>query len=143
MNLKIITMKKLKQVFLILMFTSFYLSGAGQKKPDSKPQIKSIIVLEEKYDMLVRKQYKESETYYDSNGNILEEITYKQGKKNKHFKYQYDSDNNKIREEEYDPSGRLMEYSEYKIENGLRVEKTVYEPNDKPKSIKVYQYTTF
>jgi antitoxin component YwqK of YwqJK toxin-antitoxin module len=136
-------MNKLKQAYLILMFMSFCFSMAGQKKPDSKPKIKSLTVLEEKYDMLVRKQFKESETYYDSNGNIIEEITYKQGKVNKHFKYQYDSDDNKIREEEYDPSGRLMEYSEYKIENGLRVEKIVYEPNKKPKSRKEYQYTTY
>ena len=136
-------MKKLKPVLLILMFTSFCLSGAGQKNSDSKPKVKSLIVLEEKYDQLVRKQYKESETYYDERGNVLEEITYKQGKINKHFKYEYDADDNKIKEEEYDPSGKLIEYSEYKIENGLRVEKIVYEPNKKPKTRKVYQYTTF
>lgn len=128
---------------MIFMFISFCLSGAAQNKSDSKPKLKSIIVLEEKYDQLVRKQYKESETYYDSNGNIIEEIIYKQGKVDKHFKYQYDSDDNKIREEAYDPSGKLMEYSEYKIENGLRVEKIVYEPNKKPKSRKEYQYTTY
>jgi antitoxin component YwqK of YwqJK toxin-antitoxin module len=142
-NLIMIIMKKLKPVLLILLFTAFCLAGTGQKKPESKPVVKSVIVLEEKYDQLVRKQYKESETYYDEHGNILEEITYKQGKINKHFKYQYDTDGNKIREEEYDPSGKLLEYSEYKIENGLRVEKIVYEPNKKPKSRKVYQYTTF
>ena len=138
-----IIMKKLKPVLLILMFISICLAGAGQQKPGSKPKIKSLIVLEEKYDMLVRKQYKESETYYDSHGNILEDITYKQGKVNKHFKYQYDSDDNKIREEEYDPSGKLIEFSEYKIENGLRIEKIVYDANKKPKTRKAYQYTTY
>jgi hypothetical protein len=136
-------MKTLKPILLILMFTSFCLSVAAQEKSGPKPKVKSLIVLEEKYDQLVRKQYKESETYYDEHGNILEDISYKQGKINKHFKYQYDADGNKIREEEYDPSGKLIEYSEYKIENGLRVEKIVYGSNDKPKTRKVYQYTTY
>ncbi|MFH0841868.1 MAG: hypothetical protein V1903_04525 [Bacteroidota bacterium] len=136
-------MKELKPVILMLVFIAFCLTGGAQNKTESKPKIKSLIVLEEKYDQLVRKQYKESETYYDGHGNILEEITYKQGKIDKHFKYQYDADDNKIREEEYDPAGKLIEYSEYRIENGLRVEKVVYEPNKKPKIRKLYQYTTF
>ena len=93
--------------------------------------------------MLIKKQYKYSETYYDSHGNILESITYKQGKVDKHFKYQYDSDNNKTKEEEFDSSGRLIEFSEYKYENGLRSEKTVYDSNKKMKSKKTYLYTTY
>jgi antitoxin component YwqK of YwqJK toxin-antitoxin module len=102
-----------------------------------------MVVSEEKFDMLVNKQYKESETYYDIKGNITENITYKQGKVNKHFKYEYDSDNNKIKEQEFDTSGRLKESSEYKYENGLRTEKTVYDPNKKIKSKKTYVYTTY
>jgi hypothetical protein len=102
-----------------------------------------VVVSEEKYDMLIKKQFKESETYYDSHGNILETITYKEGKVVKHFKYQYDSDNNKIKEEEYDVSGRLKEISEYKYVNGLRSEKTVYDSNKKIKSKKTYVYTTY
>ncbi len=93
--------------------------------------------------MLVKKQYRESETYYDERGNELESITYKQGKVDKHFKYQYDSDNNKIKEEEFDPSGKLKESSEYKYVNGLRSEKTVYDSNKKLKSRKTYVYTSY
>jgi antitoxin component YwqK of YwqJK toxin-antitoxin module len=93
--------------------------------------------------MLVKKQYKESETYYDAKGNIIESITYKQGKVDKHFKYQYDQDNNKIKEEEFDATGRLKESSEYKYEGGLRTEKTVYDPNKKVKSKKLYVYTRY
>lgn len=133
----------MRNFLLILLASTFCLEAGAQKKPDSKPRIKSIVVLEEKYDQVVRKPLKESETYYDEDGNVTEEISYKQGKVNKHFRYQYDDKGNKIREEEYDPSGKLIEYSVYTFENGLRVEKTVYEPNDKPKSRKVYQYTTF
>jgi hypothetical protein len=135
-------MKITKTLLLAIIILFDCLSVHGQNsEPNGK--IKSIIVLEEKYDMLIKKQYKDSETYFDSRGNVLEEITYKQGKITKHFKYQYDSDNNKIKEEEYDPSGKLTESSEYKIENGLRVEKIVFDGNKKIKSKKIYNYTKF
>jgi hypothetical protein len=135
-------MKNIKfAVLIILAFvTSLSVNCQDSVKND---KIKSLVVTEEKYDVLVKKQYKESETYYDSKGNVLEEITYKEGKVNKHFKYQYDSDGNKLKEEEYDTSGHIIEYSEYKIENGLRVEKVVYDGNNKIKSKKIYQYTKF
>jgi hypothetical protein len=135
-------MKKIRTFILIILVFVTSLSVKCQNSV-KKDKIKSLIVTEEKYDVLVKKQFKESETYYDSRGNVIEEITYKKGKVNKHFKYQYDSDDKKINEEEYDPSGRLIEYSEYKIENGLRVEKTVYDSNNKIKSKKIYQYTKF
>lgn len=116
---------------------------AESQKTPPKDKIKSIVVTEEKYDMLVKKQFKESETYYDSRGNITESIEYKQGKVDKHFKYEYDSDNNKIKEEEYDPSGRVKESSEYKYANGLRTEKTVFDSGKKMKSKKIYTYTSY
>jgi hypothetical protein len=115
--------------------------NAQHKESDKK--IKSIVVTQEKYDMLISRKYKDTEQYFDSRGNLLEDITYKQGKVSKHFKYQYDSDNNKIREEEFEPSGRLIELSEYKYENGLRTEKLVYDSNKKLKSKKIYVYTTY
>jgi len=118
------------------------ISAFCQKQP-VPDKIRSIVVTEEKYDMLVKKQYKESETYYDTRGNVTENVTYKQGKVDKHFKYTYDNDNNKIKEEEYDPTGRLKEYSEYKFSDGLRIEKTVYDPGKKIKSKKIYTYTKY
>jgi antitoxin component YwqK of YwqJK toxin-antitoxin module len=135
-------MKIMKPVLIVLVLLCGSISAEGQKS-DSKKHIKSIIVLNEKHDMLVTKTFKDSEVYYDPNGNIIEEINYKQGKITKHFKYQYDSDDNKIHEEEYDSAGRLIEYSDYKIENGLRMEKIVYDSNKKMKSRKIYQYTTY
>lgn len=135
-------MKTLRTTVLIILILGGALSADGQKAKSSG-NVKSLVVSEEKYDMLVKKQYKESETYYDTKGNIIENITYKQGKVNKHFKYEYDSDNNKIKEQEFDASGRLIESSEYKYENGLRTEKTVYDSNKKIKSKKTYVYTTF
>jgi hypothetical protein len=117
-------MKIIKTLLPILILSGIYTSAECQKSAP-KEKIKSIIVLEEKHDMLVKKQYKESETYFDIKGNVIEEITYKQGKVNKHFRYQYDQDDNKIKEEELDQSGRIIESSEYK------------------KSRKTYQYSIY
>jgi len=128
-------------MFLTLMISLNATISAQKKEPDRK--IKSIIVYQEKYDMLVTRKYKDTEQYFDSRGNLIEDITYKQGKVTKHFKYQYDQDDNKIKEEEFDPSGRLIETSEYKFADGMRTEKYVYDANKKLKSKKTYQYTTY
>ncbi len=134
---------KMTNCFLLIVLLLGYDAAisAQQTAPGSK--IKSIVVYHEKHDMLVTRKYKDLEQYFDQQGNLIEDITYKQGKVDKHFKYHYDSDNNKVREEEYDSSGRLIESSEYKYENGLRTEKTVYDQNKKIKSKKIYQYTTY
>lgn len=135
-------MKTAKGILLIMLAVSLNITlNAQQDSKDKK--IKSIIVYQEKYDMLVKRKYKDTEQHFDSRGNLIEDITYKQGKVDKHFKYQYDSDDNKIKEDEFDPSGRIIESSEYKYENGLRTEKYVYDSNKKLKSKKIYQYTTF
>jgi S-adenosylmethionine hydrolase len=134
---------KISKTFFFIIFLSGISLSALCQKTGSTENIKSIVVLEEKTDMLVKKQYKESETYYDTHGNVIESITYKLGKMDKHFKYQYDSENNKIKEEEYDTSGRLKEFSEYKYTDGLRTEKVVYDSNKKMKSKKTYVYTKF
>jgi antitoxin component YwqK of YwqJK toxin-antitoxin module len=135
-------MKKVKSLFLITLLAAIPVSAICQKA-GSNENIRSIVVTEEKYDMLIKKQYKESESYYDTNGNLIESITYKLGKLDKHFKYQYDADNNKIKEEEFDLSGRVKESSEYKYNDGLRTEKIVYDSNRKMKSKKTYIYTKF
>ncbi len=115
--------------------------NAQQASP--APKVKTVIVYEEKFDKLVSKKLKESETTYDVNGNILEDIQYKEGKVDKHFKYQYDANNNKVKETEYDSSGNISEYSEYKYDRNLRVEKTVFTSQGKMTLKKVYIYTTY
>jgi hypothetical protein len=136
------TLKSKLTLVLTALFLFNVISVAGQQKP-VQPKVKTIIVYEEKFDKLVSKKLKESETTYDANGNILEDIQYKDGKIDKHFKYVYDANNNKIKETELDPSGNIGEYSEYKYNNNLRTEKTVYDPQGKVKSKKQYVYTTF
>lgn len=135
-------MKTIKTFILIILVAGNGLTAVCQKTAPTD-KIKSIIVTEEKYDMLIKKQLKDSETYFDSRGNVIESVNYKQGKVDKHFKYEYDTDNNKIKEEEFDTSGRLKESSEYKYVNGLRTEKLVYDPNKKMKSKKTYTYTSY
>jgi len=135
-------MKTVKPIILIIMFLAFAASAECQT-PGTNAKIKSVVVSDEKYDMIVKKQYKDSETYYDSRGNVVESISYKQGKVDKHFKYEYDTDNNKIKEEEFDASGKIKESSDYKYVNGLRTEKNVYDSNKKLKSRKTYTYTTY
>jgi hypothetical protein len=134
---------KVIKVSVILTVLLCLMVPAHSQKLEKKPKIKSLIIMEEESDVLVKKIVKDSETYYDSHGNITEDIKYKQGKLAKHFRYQYDNEDNKIKEEELDPTGKVTEYSEYKYENGLRIEKIVYTGNGKIKSRKVYQYTTW
>ena len=135
-------MKKNK-IFLVVILTALTSLSVMSQSKDPAVRIKSIVVTEEKPDMLVKKQYKDSETYYDSKGNISEEISYKDGKVSKHLRYQYDQDNNKIKEEDLDSSGRVTETSEYKYSNGLRTEKVVYDSGKKIKSRKIYTYTLY
>lgn len=135
-------MKKVK-IFLVLIMVALTSHSVMSQSKEQTSRIKSVIVTEEKPDMLVKKQYKDSETYYDTKGNVSEEISYKDGKMDKHFRYQYDQDNNKIKEEELDSSGRIKETSEYKYSNGLRTEKIVYDSGKKIKSRKVYTYTLY
>jgi hypothetical protein len=135
-------MKKIITLFFIVFLTGISYSAMCQKS-SSNENIKSIVITEERYDMLVKKQYKESESYYDAQGNLVESITYQQGKEDKHFKYQYDAQNNKIKEEEFEPSGRLKESSEYKYTDGLRTEKIVFDSNHRMKLKKTYVYTKF
>jgi antitoxin component YwqK of YwqJK toxin-antitoxin module len=131
---------------IILILTAVFIVSStslnGQQSPQTA-KVKSITVYEEKFDKLVSQKYKESETTYDEKGNILEDILYKDGKVDKHFKYQYDANSNKIKETEYNPAGNIEEYSEYKYEKNLRVEKTVFDPRGKVKSKKAYIYTTY
>lgn len=134
---------KTNRISALLMVLIITIVPAFSQKEGSRQKIRSITIIEEKSDVLIKKQVKDSETFYDLQGNIIEEINYKQGKEDKHFRYQYDLDKNKVKEEKIDPSGEVYEYSEYKYEGGLRVEKTVYTGNGKQISKKIYKYTTW
>lgn len=125
---------------ILFLLSPALLSGQQTSTP---PKVKTLVVYEEKFNNLVAKKVKESETTYDSRGNILEDIQYVDGKVDKHFQYQYDSDNNKIKEIEFLPNGKVDQTSEYKIDKGRRIEKTNYDAAGKIKSKKTYVYTTY
>ena len=135
--------KSIFKATLILFLISSGSEAFCQKAEPSNGKLKSVIVYTEKSNALVAKKFKESEVYYDQKGNVLEEIYYKEGRVTSHFKYIYDAAGNKVREEEYDPTGKLKEYSEYKMENGQRVEKVVYDPGKTVKLRKTYVYTSY
>jgi antitoxin component YwqK of YwqJK toxin-antitoxin module len=116
----------------------------GQKKNEIVSEnIKSIIVTEQKYDGTASRTYKDSETYYDTKGNVIEEFSYKDGKIDTHVKYQYDSNNNKIKEIEIGTDGKVKKTSEYKYQGKLKTEKTVYDEKGKLKSKKTYKYDKY
>jgi hypothetical protein len=135
-------MKTIKFFVLISLAVMTSLPAVAQAKT-GKQKIKSIVVYEEKHDALISRKYKESEVYYDEKGNIIEDISYKQGKVNKHFKYKYDDDGNKIFEQEFDSNDKIIEYTEYEIKDGLRTLKTVYDRQGNIKTVKKYVYTKF
>lgn len=135
-------MKIIRNFLMVVFLLSLNLPMHGQQESLQK-KIKSITVYQEKYETLVNRKYKELEQSFDGRGNLLEEINYKQGKISKHFRYGYDDENNKIKEERLDASGRVIETSEYKYASGLRIEKITYGPDNKPKSKKTYQYALY
>jgi antitoxin component YwqK of YwqJK toxin-antitoxin module len=101
---------------------------------------KSRIVHEEKTVKGVKSTLIDSQEKYDVNGNLIDEIQYKDGKVDKHMLYEYDANNNKVKETEVDAAGKPKKSAEYKYENGLRKEKLSYDENKKLTSKKTYTY---
>jgi hypothetical protein len=139
----------------------------GQKKKSAvRNRLKTMTVYEQSEK---NKNIKDSETKFDTQGNIVEEIEYEDGKVKKHMKYEFDGDGNKIRETELDNAGKAMKNTEFKYDNDgkktkeielnalgkasktteykydgdLKTEKIVYDANNKVKSRKTYQYQTY
>jgi hypothetical protein len=138
-------MRKIKIIALLLPVALFVIgvrTSSAQQKP-GLPKVKTVVVYDEKFDKLVSKKTKESETTYDAHGNVLEEITYSNGKIDTHMQYQYDANDNKIKEIELDSNGKVTKTSEYKYDKGMRVEKTIAGPDGKVRTKKTYVYTTY
>jgi len=125
-------------ILLIISTSNIY---SQEKTKDQK--VKRVTVTEEKHDGRLVTTNTESETSYDINGNIIEQILYKGGEVDTHFKYEYDASNKKIKEIEYTKKGAVDKISEYKIQNGQRVEKTVYDSKKNLLLKKTYKYLYF
>jgi hypothetical protein len=134
-----ISKNKIALVCLALMLVSGTSNIYSQEKTKDQ-KVKRVTVTEEKHDGRDVTTNIESETSYDINGNIVEQILYKGGEVDTHFRYEYDANNKKIKEIEYTKKGAVDKISEYKIQNGQRVEKTVYDSKKNLLLKKTYQY---
>jgi antitoxin component YwqK of YwqJK toxin-antitoxin module len=124
-------------ILVSLMISSF---AVYSQNSSTSGKIKSRTIHEEKVVKGVKNTMIDSEEKYDQNGNVIEEIQYKDGKIDKHIIYEYDANNNKIKETEIDSSGKPKKISENKYVNGLRTEKNTFDENKKLISKKTYSY---
>ncbi len=131
--------KVLYQVLAIVLLLFVQLDLQAQEKAPVQ-KLKSITVQEEDFAKANGNKRLESETTYDQAGNVIEEKQYKDGKFDSHEKNEYDKDGNKVKVTEFDESGKILKYTTYQYEKGLKTEKTIYGANHKIKSRKTYQY---
>ncbi len=87
------------------------------------------------------KKIKISETTFNKNGGIsvLKEFD-EFGKIEKHIAYFYSEKGNKTKEVYYLPNGKLKRTIKYKYNKGFKIEKAIYDANDKIKSKKTFVY---
>ncbi len=137
-----IKMKKmLTQILPALAFMTLINLNLSAQNKIQGPKVKSLVVNEEQeFGKGAEKPQIESETNYDTAGNVILEKEYKDGKLVSYIKNEFDSDNNKTKVTELDESGKILKYTVYKYDKNLRTEKLVYGSNQKLKSRKTYQY---
>jgi hypothetical protein len=124
---------------MLLLFFSFPMF-AQKTHVNSSEKIKKLVVYDEKIVKGQSVKIKDSEMVYDEKGNAVEEYEYKNGRFSKHFKYQYDEQNNKIMETELDILGKVTKTAEIKYVNGLKTEKNIFDSKGKLKSRRIYLY---
>jgi len=133
-------MKRILNQALVVVFLLIVQVNLQAQDKTSAPKVKSLVVQEEDFAKSASGKRLESEITYDQLGNVVEEKQYKDGRLDSWEKNEYDKDANKIKVTELDESGKVLKYSTYKYEKGLRTEKIVYGSNQKMKSKKTYQY---
>jgi hypothetical protein len=80
-------------------------------------------------------------TVYDDKGNVIKEVDYdKTGKLTEIIAYEYNEDNDKIKETHYRPSKKPYRTLTYKYENGLITERDEYDESNRLVSKKKYIY---
>lgn len=139
-------MKNFILYFLFLFLASTYtLSAQNNSDKKTKPVIKSVTVSEQDYDDGKPDDGPEtkSQTFFDKKGNIIKEIDYKDGKIDEIIEYEYNSDSQKTKEVKKNHKGNIKKTTTYKYNNGLKVEKAVYDENNVIKSKKIYSYEKF
>jgi hypothetical protein len=135
----------MKKFLMLLLIAGLPAVVFCQANKQQAAKVKKVTVTDHVYEKGVDKSFKDSETWYDAKGNVMEVIEYKDGKVTKHETYEYDAAGNKIKESVFDEAtGKLAKTVEYKYNNSnLKTEKAVYDASHKLKSKKVYQYDLF
>ncbi len=120
-------MHKFKIIFVLVLLSTFCFSQ--KKKEIKKAGIKSISITETHSNKTIT----DSKIFYDSNGNILEEINYdKEGALKSITKYKYNSSGDIIEETEHDDKNILKEKRLTKYNNlGEKVEELILDKENK------------
>jgi hypothetical protein len=120
-------MNKLKIVCVMIFLSTFCFSQ--KKKEIKKAGIKSISITETHGNKTIT----DSKLFYDSNGNILEEINHdKEGALKSITKYKYNSSGDIIEETEYDEKNILKEKRLTKYNNlGEKIEELILDKDNK------------
>jgi hypothetical protein len=128
----------------LLLLSAVMLPLSAQDKKAQKHNLKTITVYEQKSEKgKMGKSLPESQTSYDAQGNVIDEVEYSNGKVSKHVSYQYNENNDRVRETEFDNLGNKIKVTEYKYSDGLKTEKAVYNGSGQLLSKKTYKYETF
>lgn len=133
-------MKTLITIGLIICIISGNLYSQSKKKVKNLG-IESVTVVKEDYEDSNGKEILRSETVFDENGNIIKLKDYdKTGKLREIVTYEYNSDNDKIKEVRYRPNNKVDETITYSYENGIITERCKYDASNRLLSKKKYIY---
>jgi len=133
----------MKRIIVLIVAIICTISLFGQKKSIVGNKVKTMVVYGQKIEKGKTINVKESESKYNADGYLIEEIEYKDCKLDKRTTYEYDENKNRIKETEYSSSGDVNKIIEYKYKGDLKVEKYVYKADGKLKSKKIYQYENY
>lgn len=128
---------------LLVAVSIFSLLEIANAQTEKKQEVKKITTYETDYELGTGKAIIESEVTYDTKGNIIEEIEYKDGKVKNHYSYSYDTNNNKIEQIEYDTNGKQKKIFKYIYKNNLKIERISLDSKGHVKSKKTYQYEMY
>jgi hypothetical protein len=131
----------MKKILTIMLLTAMCLTGtyAQKKKTAARNSLKQVVVLEQKFDKPGGKPIKDTETFFDSKGNVTEEIEYDNGRIKYHVKYEYDDDEEKTKETELNAAGKVSKVTEFKNDDEGRRIKEI-ESDGSGKVVKTIEY---
>jgi len=130
----------MKKTLLFAVCLSFAVLSFSQSRKDiKKNNIK--VITEYHYDYKTGHEVKELDeiSKFDENGNLVDHKKYDKGDVAEHTKYEYNEQNNCVKETELDEKGNVKQITTYKYKGDVKVEEVDYFPNGKMKSKKEYK----